>query len=154
MPAPAGADALGKRALRIEFDLKFAGEILLGEQLVLAHIGRDHLFDLPRLKQKTKAGTVDAGIVRHDGEVLHAEVADRLDQLFRNAAKAEASGTDQHAVFQQPCQRRFCVGINFLHAALLPFLRLCFEDHERTPLPVAGKPNGPGPQAALQAWPA
>ena len=35
---PAGPDAFGKRPLRIEFNLKFTREVLLGEQLVLAHV--------------------------------------------------------------------------------------------------------------------
>src|SRR5579884_3807593 len=57
----AGADALGERALRIEFELQLAGEILLREQLVLADIGRDHLPDLPGIEQKPEAAAVDAG---------------------------------------------------------------------------------------------
>ena len=54
----AGADALGKRALRIELDLELAREILLGEQLVLAHVGRDHLLDLLGFEQKAQARAV------------------------------------------------------------------------------------------------
>ena len=70
----AGADALGQRALRVEFELEFAGEILLGEKLVLADIGRDHLPDLPRFQQHAEADAVDAGIVGDDGQILDAEV--------------------------------------------------------------------------------
>src|SRR6185312_15754767 len=47
----AGADALGECALRIEFELELAREILLGEELVLADIGGDHLVYLPALQQ-------------------------------------------------------------------------------------------------------
>src|SRR6185437_927538 len=39
----AGANALGEGALGIELELELAGEIELGEALVLADIGRDHL---------------------------------------------------------------------------------------------------------------
>ena len=91
----AGADALGQRALRIEFDLQLAGEILLRERLVLADIGRDHLLDLPGLEQQAEADAVDAGIVGDDGEVLHAGIADGVDQRLRDAAQAEAAGHDQ-----------------------------------------------------------
>ena len=70
----AGADALGQRALRIEFEFQFAGEILLREQLVLADIGRDHLLDLPRLQQPAEADAVDAGIVGDDRQTLDAGI--------------------------------------------------------------------------------
>ena len=85
----AGAQALGQRALRVEFDLQFAGEILLGEQFVLAHIGRDHLLDLPGFQQQAEAGAVHARIVRYDREVFDAGIADGQDQDFRDAAQAE-----------------------------------------------------------------
>ena len=85
----AGADALGERALRIEFELELAGEVLLGEQLVLAHIGRDHLADLARLEQPAEPDAVDAGIVGDEGQVLRARITNRLDQRLRNAAQAE-----------------------------------------------------------------
>ncbi len=47
----AGADALGQRALRIEFDFQLAGEKLLHERLVLPHIGGDHFLDLAAVEQ-------------------------------------------------------------------------------------------------------
>ena len=96
----AGAAALGQGALGIELDLQFAGQELLGEGLVLADIGRDHLPDLARLQQHAQADIVDAGIVGDHGQALDAAVPDRLDQSFRNAAKAEAAGHDRHIVFQ------------------------------------------------------
>ena len=74
----AGADALGQRALRVEFQLQLAGEELLREQLVLADIGRDHLLDLPRLQKQAQPDAVDAGIVGDDGQILDAGVADRV----------------------------------------------------------------------------
>src|SRR5690606_29007951 len=111
----AGADTLGERALRVELDLKLPGQVLLGEQFVLAHIGRDHLLDLPRIEQQAEACPVDTGIVRDDGEVLHAGVADRHDQRLRNAAEAEAACTDEHAVLQQSGERALRVRIDFLH---------------------------------------
>src|SRR5690606_13517456 len=47
----AGAAALGERALRAEFHLELAGEILPLELLVLADIGGDHLLHLARAQQ-------------------------------------------------------------------------------------------------------
>ena len=73
----AGADALGERALRVEFDLELAGEDMLREHLVLADIGRDHLLDLPGLEQQAEAAAVDARIVGDDGQILDAGIADR-----------------------------------------------------------------------------
>ena len=37
-PRAAGADALGHRALRIEFELELPGKIEIGEDLVLADV--------------------------------------------------------------------------------------------------------------------
>src|SRR5690242_15661730 len=116
----AGADALGQRALRVELDLQFAGEILLGEQLVLAHVRGDHLLDLLALEQQPETGAIDAGIVRHHGQVLDPGIADRLDQRLGDTAKAEAPAADQHAVLEHAGERRLGVGINFLHAAIPP----------------------------------
>src|ERR1700730_3904549 len=87
----AGADALGEGALRVELDLELAAEIELGEALVLADIGRDHLLDLSALEQQAESGAVDPGIVRDDGQPLDAGLLDRIDQLLRNAAQAEAA---------------------------------------------------------------
>jgi hypothetical protein len=87
----AGANALGERALRIEFEFEFAGEVLLGEQLVLADIGGDHLPDLARLEQPREPDPVDAGIVGNHRQVLDPAVADRIRQGLGNAAEAEAA---------------------------------------------------------------
>src|SRR5262249_37070032 len=111
----ARADALGERALRIELDLELAREVLLGEQLVLAHVGRDHPLDLLGLEQKAQARAVDARVVGDDGEILHPGLADRLDQLLGDAAQAEAAGADQHAVLEQAGERRLGVRINLFH---------------------------------------
>ena len=112
----AGADALGQRALRIEFELQLAGEELLGEQLVLADIGRDHLLDLARLEQAGKPDAVDAGIVGDHREALHAGLADRVRQGLGDAAETEAAGHDHHAVLEKAIEGRFRVGVNLFHA--------------------------------------
>src|SRR5208282_5128956 len=50
----AGADALGERALRVELDLKLAGEVLLRKGLVFPDIGSDHFLDLPGVEQNAE----------------------------------------------------------------------------------------------------
>ena len=111
----AGADALGQRALRIEFEFQLAGEVLLGEQFVLADIGRDHLLDLPGLEQAAQPDAVDAGVVGNHRQVLHAGVADRVGQGLGDAAQAEAAGHDHHAVLQNAVEGRFGVGVDLVH---------------------------------------
>ena len=58
-----GSNAFRKRPLRVELEFEFAGQKLLGEQLVLANIGRDHLTDLTCLEKRAETNAVDAGIV-------------------------------------------------------------------------------------------
>ena len=94
----AGAELLGERALRRELELELAGQVLALELLVLADVARDHLLDLARLEQLAEAEAVDAGVVRDDGQVLDARIAQRLDQRLGNAAQAEAADGHQLAV--------------------------------------------------------
>lgn len=96
----AGADLLGQRALRGQFDFQFATEQLLLEQGVLADIGGDHLADLPVFQQHAEAETVDAAVVRDHREVPDPAPADFRDQVLGNPAEAEAPGEDGHAVGQ------------------------------------------------------
>ncbi len=91
MPA-AGAHAFGERALWVEFEFELARQILAHEFRVLANAGRDHLLDLAGLQQQAEAEIVDARVVRGDGEVLGARIADRRDQKLRDAAQAEPAG--------------------------------------------------------------
>jgi hypothetical protein len=93
IPAP-----LGERPLRVEFQLQLAGQIQLGEQLVLADVGADHLPDLPAGQQHAQPEVVDAAVVGDHGQVLDARVADRRDQVLRDAAQPEAARHDRHAV--------------------------------------------------------
>ncbi len=111
----AGPDALGQRALRVELELQLAGEVLLGEQLVLAHVGRDHLADLAGLEKAAEADAVHAGIVGDEGQVLRARITDRLDQRLRNAAEAEAPGHDGHAILDQASERGTRIAVNLIH---------------------------------------
>src|SRR5262249_1824116 len=92
-----GTDALGERALRRELHLEFPREVLALELLVLADVARDHLRDLLVAEEDPEAETVDSAVVGDEREVLHAELADRADRVFRNAAQAEAAGEDGRA---------------------------------------------------------
>ena len=101
----AGADALGQRALRVELQLQLAGEVELGEQLVLADIAGDHLLDLAAGQQDAQAEVVDPAVVGDHRQVLDARVADRRDQVLGNAAEAEAARHDGHAVEEHARER-------------------------------------------------
>jgi len=85
----AGADALGQGALRIEFDLEFAGQILLREGLVLPDIGRDHFLDLPGIEKEAETDAIDARIVRDHRQILDPRLADGQNQGLRDPAKSE-----------------------------------------------------------------
>jgi hypothetical protein len=93
--------------LRVELELQLAREILLLEQFILADIGRDHLADLPRLKQLPQAEIVGPRVVGDNGEVLHARRPDLRDQALGIADEAEAARHDRHPVPEQPLERRF-----------------------------------------------
>src|SRR5690606_24265653 len=88
---------------------------LAGKFLVLAHIGRNHLVDLARLQEKPEAAIVDPGIVGDNREVFDARRAQREDQVFRNAAEAEAPGHYAHAVPEEAVEGRLRVFIDFFH---------------------------------------
>jgi hypothetical protein len=133
----AGADALGERALRVELDLELVCEILLGEGLVLADVGADHLLDLPRLEQDPEADAVDAGVVGDDRQALDAGIADGLDQDARYAAQPEAAGHDRHVVAKETGKGSLAVRIDLLHLISLD----------------AGAPSsGKCSDGALNAW--
>jgi hypothetical protein len=94
----ARADPLRQRALRVELDLELVGQELLLERRVLAHVAADHLADLSRLQQQAQPEVVHARVVRDAGEVLDAAVAQGDDEVLGNAAQAEPSHHDGHAV--------------------------------------------------------
>jgi hypothetical protein len=90
MPGAAGADALGQRALRVEFEFELAGEVLLREQLVLADIGRDHLLDLPVLQQAAEADAVDAALLETTVRSLTPESRIAAIRFLGNAASGRS----------------------------------------------------------------
>src|SRR3546814_2222535 len=88
---PAGTQALGQGALRVEFEFELSGQELPLEFLVLAHVGRNHLLDLPGPQQLAEAEAVYAGIVGDHGQALHAGVAPPGAQSPGDAAQADAA---------------------------------------------------------------
>ena len=99
--ADAGAarpNPLGKRPLGHQLDLDLAAQELALELLVLADVGRDHFLDLPRLHEHAHAGFVHAGIVADYGEPAGPACVQRLDEVFGNAAEAEAAHHDRRPV--------------------------------------------------------
>ena len=90
----AGAQALGERALRVELEFEFAGEVLAFEFLVLADVGRNHLADLARAPAAGRGRSRRRRRCWRRGEALDAGVAQRVDQRFGNAAQAEAADRD------------------------------------------------------------
>jgi hypothetical protein len=68
------------------------------------------LLDLPRLQQLAEAEAVDAGVVGDHGQVLHAAVAQRVDQRLGDAAQAEAADGQQLPSRTMPVQRRAALG--------------------------------------------
>ena len=110
----AGADALGERALRHQFDFELAGQELPLELLVLADVGGDHLAHLPVLEQDADPEAVDAGVVADDRELLRPAAAQGRDQVLGNAAQSEAAHHDRGAVRNQG-DRLVCCGQDLLH---------------------------------------
>jgi hypothetical protein len=77
-----GTKPLRERSLRSQLHLQFAGEILLLEVLVLAHITGDHTLHLPSLQQLSQSEIVDTGVVRDahkipatEGKIQQTKVA-------------------------------------------------------------------------------
>src|SRR5439155_23597622 len=74
----AGPEPLGEGALWSEFDLELAGEVLLGEELVLAHIRGDDLADLAGFDEDGQALADNAHVVGDHRQVYDARIADRV----------------------------------------------------------------------------
>ena len=115
------SNPFGQRALGVELHGEVSVEKLLREELVLAHVGRDHLLDLTRLEHHAEADSVDACVVGDHREVLHAGFRNRFDQGFGNSAEPKAAGHQRHAVTEQPVEgcrrvRKYLLG----HGSSLP----------------------------------
>src|SRR5579863_3279760 len=118
------AQLLGERALRGEFELEFAGQILTLELLVLADIRRDHLLDLQRRQQQAEAEAVDARVIADAGDALDARIAQRRDQRLGNAAQTETADGEGLPVLDDAFERGGRAWIDFVHLYVPSFPRL------------------------------
>jgi len=86
-----GAHALGEGAHRHELDLDLAVQELLLERVVLSHVRRDHLCDLPCLEEQPEPALARAHVGADDGESTASAVAQRSYQVLRHAGEAKAA---------------------------------------------------------------
>jgi hypothetical protein len=123
---PSNPQPLGQRALRGEVDLDLALQVLLGEELVLAHVGGDHPADLLGLQQDAEAEAVGAHVVGDDRQVAGAGVAQRVDEPERVPRQPEAADGDRHPVRHDVAERLVGAGPELGHLGSLiisPLLR-------------------------------
>jgi hypothetical protein len=85
---------------------KAAGEVHLFEDLVLAHVRRDHLPHLAVLEEGGDPEVVGARVVAHHGEVLRPLLVQGGDEVLGDPAQAEARHHDGGAVRDVPDRRR------------------------------------------------
>ncbi len=109
-----GAQAFGKGALRIEFDLQFAAQDQALEEFIFSHVAGDHFFNLAILQEQANAEIVDSGVVADNREVFSAFSTGGDDEIFWDSAKAESAHENGHAIAQigEGC---FGVGDAFVH---------------------------------------
>lgn len=86
--------------MRSQLHLQLAAEQLAFELGVFAHVGSDHLADLPVFQQYAQAKAVDAAVVGNHGQALDAAPLDFANEVFRDAAQAETTGQYRHVVGQ------------------------------------------------------
>ncbi len=86
--------------MRGQFHFQLAAQQLAFELGVLAHVGRDHLADLPVLQQHAQAKAIDTAVVGNHRKALDATALDFADKVFRDAAQAETTSQYRHVVGQ------------------------------------------------------
>ena len=91
---------------------------------VLAHVGGHHLADLAPLEQWAHAEIIDAGVVSDDRQFARTGLQQAVNEIFRYAAQAEASGGDGHAVEEQAIERGLATGIHLVHVIRSPIRSL------------------------------
>ncbi|MNH05207.1 hypothetical protein D3C79_645240 [compost metagenome] len=94
------AHFFGEGALWGQFHFQLATEQLAFELGVFAHVGGDHLANLPVFQQHAQTKTVNAAVVGNHGQALDATPLDFADKVFRDAAQAETTGQYRHVVGQ------------------------------------------------------
>ena len=104
MPAPPARMRSARVPCGLNSSSSSLREILPLEFLVLADVGGNHFADLTALQQQPETGAVDAGVVRHDGQIANARIVQRADQLLGNAAQAETAAHQRDAVLDDAAQ--------------------------------------------------
>src|SRR3989344_4779072 len=99
-----------QRALWLELQLQFAGQVLALELLVFAHVGRNHLLDLAGFQQLAQAKAIHTCVVGNHGEVLDAGIAQGVDQRFRDATQTETTHSHELAVCNHALEGLSCGG--------------------------------------------
>jgi hypothetical protein len=106
------AHAFSERTLGAEFHFEFSGEKLPLEFAILADIAGDHFADLVSFEEEPKPPAVHAGVIAGDCKALFSGIAQSEDESFRDAAQAEATDCDRHAVVNYALERGMRVGID------------------------------------------
>src|SRR5579863_10269641 len=86
-PRPTRSNSLRKRPLRIQLQLQLPARDQLFEQLVLPHIRRNHLLDLPVLQQQPNPKIVHPGIVADNRQIFSPPPPHRRNQILRYPTK-------------------------------------------------------------------
>ena len=89
-----GPNALGKRSLRHQVKLYLALQDHLFKELVLADVSSNVPLDLPIGEQQSHAVAIDAGIIADGGQILHAFVSQRADQVLGHPTQPKPSYHD------------------------------------------------------------
>src|SRR5262245_24206101 len=93
-PGAAGADTFGECPLRHQGVLNLANDRLPLEFLVFANVAANEMRHLLRPDEHPDAEVVNAWVVADDGQVAGTAGVQRPDQIFRQAAQAEAAAHD------------------------------------------------------------
>lgn len=94
-PLTSRCAAFGQRALRREFEFDLAGQVLLFEHLVLAHVRGDHLAHLARLEELAEPGAGDACVVGHGRETCdRGRFGHLVDERVGHAAQAKSAAEE------------------------------------------------------------
>jgi len=70
------------------------------------------------LEQEPERLAIDPHVVRDDGEIASSGIADRLDQVDRHPAEAEAAHGDGHAVAEGSGEGLRRATVHFRHGVL------------------------------------
>src|SRR5580765_2640473 len=94
-PRAARTNPLRKSPLRYQIQLDGPLQHHIFEQLVLAYIGANVMYDLPRRQQQSVADSIHAHVVADGPQILGTFSHQRPNQVLRYPAQSEASNHDR-----------------------------------------------------------